>query len=111
MLGHMYGDFTKLSLVLIGIAIINLMVQVEDAPYSHLLQHLIMLLIFGIGLGLQIATNFANIVGKCGDILFFLYCIDLEIERVHYSNNHNYSTPHSLMVILRKITIKREWKE
>jgi len=67
-------------------------------------------LFFAIGVGLQIVTNFTNLIGKVGDVIFFLYCIDLEIERVHFARNTTYSTPKSIWQIIRKLTINRKWK-
>ncbi len=88
MLGHIYGDVTKLSLILIGLAIIHELVELKsDIAHrgEYWFQYSFTVLLFGIGIGLQIVTNFTNLIGKCGDIVFFLYCIDLEIERVHFS--------------------------
>ncbi len=79
MLGHIYGDFTKLGLILIGIAVIHELVELKSDVARHseyLIEYSFTVMLFGVGLGLQIATNFTNMIGKCGDIVFFLYCID-----------------------------------
>ena len=113
MLGHIYGDFTKLALILIGVAVIHELVELKsDVAYhsEYLIEYSFTVLLFGIGIGLQIATNFTNLIGKCGDIVFFLYCIDTEIERVHFAHNSNYSTPKALWQTIRQLTVKRDWK-
>jgi hypothetical protein len=35
MLGHIYGDFTKLALILIGIAVINELVELKSDVAQH----------------------------------------------------------------------------
>lgn len=80
MLGHIYGDFTKLGLILIGMAMIHELVELKSDVAHHgklLIPYTFTLILFGLGLGLQIVTNFTNLIGKCGDVTFYLYCIDL----------------------------------
>lgn len=114
MLGHIYGDFTKLGLILTGLAVIHELVELKSDIAHHeeyIIQYSFTILLFALGIGLQIVTNFTNLIGKCGDVVFFLYCIDSEIERVHFSQNSNYSTPKLLWQTLRQLTINRNWKE
>lgn len=35
MLGHIYGDFTKLALIMIGIAVINELVELKSDVAQH----------------------------------------------------------------------------
>ena len=82
MLGHTYGDFTKLTLILTGLGAIHELVELKSDVAHHseyIIQYSFTILLFAVGLGLQIVTNFTNLIGKCGDMIFFLYCIDTEI--------------------------------
>lgn len=79
MLGHFYGDIIKLSLCIIGIVLIVEFTSVFlglSYAKNYFWAYTFNQFAFAFGLGLQIATNFTNIVGMCGDTAFIMYCID-----------------------------------
>jgi hypothetical protein len=80
MLGHFYGDIIKLCLCIIGIILLSEFTD-DFLGLSYIKKYFwsytFTVVAFGFGLGLQIATNFANIIGMCGDVAFIMYCIDL----------------------------------
>lgn len=114
MVGHLFGDIIKLFLALASVAIFwqlisrNISEGVEGNDYSPFKFFFLTLAMAG-GLSLEVSTNFANLVGMSGDVSYFLFNVDLEIERIHYHRNLPFSTPEALLEILRPLTIGREW--
>lgn len=54
---------------------------------------LLMCLAFTFGIFYQISTNISHLFGTISDTAVIVYCIDSEIERVHFHQNSARSTP------------------
>ncbi len=82
MMGHFFSDIMKLAFILIGVVAFHFFVENDEDIVRNVRESWsggVVMMLFTTGIALQIATNFANVIGKCGDVAFFLYCLDLEI--------------------------------
>lgn len=109
MVGHFFCDIMKLFMCMHGMLIFTQVYEMDNNIYTsnNGVKLVLLQITFVLGLGMQIITNFANMIGMTGDVCYFLYNIDLQIENIYYNSVENYSTPQEIVHIFRKMLTRR----
>lgn len=66
---------------------------------------LLFCLVIALGIFLELATNIGHLFGIVSDTAVIVYCVDCEIERVHYQGNRAYSVPERLREALMELEV------
>ncbi len=103
------SEITRLFLTSLGVVVFLIMLDATNVEQTTL-SKLITAFINVIFLLSEIATVYCTLLGTIGDVIFFMYMTDMEIERVYYrNNNYTSSCPEDIKKIYKKLTINRVW--